>query len=79
MLKSKLFVVAAFIAFAASVFFFASRKTAAQADEKSRKPEIPGKIASYKSWPQARKPEKKTDSVPTPGSVIMISESSMAG
>jgi hypothetical protein len=60
MLKLKLFIVAAFVAFASSAFLFSNSKIEAQSNKISEnRDEILQKVADYKIWKQVRKPEKK--------------------
>ena len=91
MLKLKLFIVAAFVAFASCVFLFPNSKIEAQTSEKvQNRDEILQKVADYKDWKQVQKPENpkpelsdilKTDASTSASTidVLSISNSSPAG
>jgi hypothetical protein len=91
MLKLKLLIIAAFVAFALSAFLFSSNYTQAQINENAAKSdEILEKVTNYKTWQQVQKPDKpkpelsnilKTDTSTsaTTIDVLSISNSSPAG
>lgn len=79
MLKTKLFAVAAFLAFALCAFLFPNNKIEAQSSEKTKKRnEILEKVGSYKLWKQVQKPDKRSEDGKIT-EVISISDSTMAG
>lgn len=61
-LKIKLFIVFAFLAFAACAFLFSNNRSQAQTGKTDKdRDEILQKVAGYKSWKQVVKPESEPD------------------
>ncbi|HEY0458942.1 MAG TPA: hypothetical protein VGC97_07280 [Pyrinomonadaceae bacterium] len=77
MLKIKLFVALAFLAFAACAFLLPGNKSLAQTNESAKKrDQVLEKVAGYKTWKQVQKPEPLAA---TKAEVLTISDSSVAG
>ena len=79
MLKIKLFVAFAFLAFAAGVFLFGNNETQAQSYKTgAKRDEVLEKVADYKVWKQVQKPEKKSPDI-LKTDVVQIDNSTLAG
>jgi len=78
MLKTKLFAVAAFLAFALCAFLFPNNKIEAQSSENTKKrDEILEKVGSYKLWKQVQKPESKSLDIVKSDAVSIIDSTAM--
>jgi len=80
MLKIKLFVALAFLAFAACAFLFSNSKTQAQTSKNAKnRDEILEKVAGYKTWKQVVKPAKESNLDILKKDVFTISDSAVMG
>ena len=80
MLKIKLFVAFAFLAFASAAFLFSNNKSQAQTGKTdARRDEVLEKVAGYKNWNQVQKPETKPDLSVLKSDAVTILDSTAMG